>query len=137
MAILAAAKTPTRVRTRMNRAILIAAGSLCVAIGILGIFLPLLPSIEFFLLASVCFARSSERASRWMVTNPIFGKRFSDYRSGRGATLMTKVTTLATLLLSMGATIVLLSPPLWVSALLGTIALGVTVHLLMLKTIRS
>ncbi len=113
-----------------------ALGGLFVAIGVLGIFLPLLPSIEFFLLASVCFARSSPAASRWLMTNRLFGQRLSDYRSGRGATVATKVTTFAALVLSMGATIVLLGPPVWVDALLVTIALGVTVHLLMLKTVR-
>ena len=70
------------------------------------------------------------------MTNRLFGQRLSDYRSGRGATVATKLSTFAALILSMGATIVLLGPPMWVEALLAAIALGVTVHLLMLTTVR-
>ena len=127
---------PTRLRRRILRLFLMGLGGLFVAIGVLGIFLPLLPSIEFFLLAGVCFARSSPAASRWLMTNRLFGQRLSDYRSGRGATVGTKVSTFVALVLSMGATVLLLAPPTWVDALLVVIAVGVTAHLLMLKTVR-
>lgn len=130
-------RAPARLaRIRVTRWALFAAGTLSVAVGILGIFLPLLPSIEFFLLAGVCYARSSPVAYRWLTTNRLFGRRLDDYRSGRGATLATKVSTWLLLVASMTATVVVFSPPLWVIAMLGAIAIGVTVHLLTLRTIR-
>ena len=124
------------VRLRFARWALLAAGTLSVAIGVLGIFLPLLPSIEFFLIAGVCYARSSPAAYRWLTTNRLFGRRLDDYKSGRGATLATKIATWLLLIASMTATVLVFGPPLWVTAILAIIVVGVTVHLLTLRTIR-
>ena len=124
-------------RGRTLRWLLLAVGGLSVAIGIVGIFVPLLPSFEFFLLAAVCFGRSSPAAYRWLTTNRVFGKRFSDYRDKRGATVVTKVMTLATLWGGMGASVAVLQSPYWLDAVLAVVAIGVTWHVLALKTIRA
>lgn len=123
-------------RWTVARVVLLAAGSLSVAIGVAGMFLPLLPSFEFFLLAAVCYGRSSATASRWLTTNRLFGKRLADYREGRGASLATKLATGAALWTSVVATIFLFAAPLWLTVGLLAIAAGVTVHLITLKTVR-
>jgi len=135
MAELAGFQQP-RIRTGFSRIVLIGAGSFFVAVGVAGIFLPLLPSIEFFLLAGICYGKSSPAASRWLTTNRLFGRRLTDYREGRGATLATKLWTGVSLWASISATVFLLGAPLWLTALLAAIAIGVTVHLFMLRTIR-
>ena len=66
--------------------ILISVGSLSVLLGILGIFLPLLPTTPFLLLAALCYSRSSERFYQWLVTNRWFGEYIRNYREGRGIT---------------------------------------------------
>ena len=124
-------------RGRALRWLLLALGGLAVAVGVVGIFIPLLPSFEFFLLAAVCFGRSSPAAYRWLTTNRVFGKRFSDYKDQRGATVATKLVTLSMLWAGMGASVALLQPPFWLDALLAAIAIGVTWHVLTLKTIRG
>lgn len=53
------------------------------AIGILGIFLPLLPTVPLVLLAAFCFARSSERLHDWLVSHPSFGPMISDWNEHR------------------------------------------------------
>jgi uncharacterized membrane protein YbaN (DUF454 family) len=131
------ARLPERpVRTGLTRVLLIAAGSFFVAVGVAGIFLPLLPSFEFFLLAGLCYGRSSPAASRWLTTNRLFGRRLTDYRAGRGATVATKLWTGATLWGSIGATIFFLDAPSWLTLLLVAIATAVSLHLVMLRTIR-
>jgi hypothetical protein len=135
MAELAGFQQP-RVRTGVSRILLLVAGSFFVAVGVAGIFLPLLPSIEFFLLAGICYGKSSPAASRWLTTNRLFGRRLTDYREGRGATLATKLWTGVSLWASISATVFLLGTPLWLTLLLAAIAVGVTVHLFMLRTIR-
>ena len=72
---------------RLTRVLLIAGGNLCVALAVLGLFLPVLPTTPFLLLAAVCYARSSERFYHWLVTNRWFGAYIRNYREGRGIPL--------------------------------------------------
>lgn len=54
-------------------------GFLALAVGTLGIFLPLLPTVPLVLLAAFCFARSSSRLHDWLVTHPTFGPSIDDW----------------------------------------------------------
>ncbi|WP_409265694.1 YbaN family protein [Massilia sp. BHUDP2] len=74
-----------------------AAGVLALLLGILGLFLPLLPTTPFLLLASWCFARGSERLHRWLLSHPVFGEYLRNFEAGRGIPLKAKV--LATVML--------------------------------------
>jgi len=55
-------------------------GWLCVGLGAIGAFLPLLPTVPFLLLAAFCFARSSERVHQWLIEHPRFGPPIADWR---------------------------------------------------------
>jgi len=66
------------------RAVYICLGILCLALGAVGAFLPLIPTVPLWLLAAFCFARSSERLHHWMVTHPVIGPLILDWRE-RGA----------------------------------------------------
>ena len=59
-------------------------GLLCVALGLVGVVLPLLPTVPFMLLAAFCFARSSERLHHWLISHPNFGPAITDWHE-RGA----------------------------------------------------
>ena len=62
------------------RALWLLAGGMALGLGMLGIFLPLLPTVPFLLLAAFCFARSSDRLHHWLVTHPTFGPPIEDWR---------------------------------------------------------
>lgn len=64
----------------MNRALWFSFGLLSVAIGIVGIFLPLLPTTPLMILAAACFARSSPRLHDWLWHHPVFGPSIRDWR---------------------------------------------------------
>ena len=119
------------------RVLFIGLGSLFVAIGVLGVFLPLLPSTIFFLLAAACYARGSARAYTWLMTNRFFGRYLRNYSEHRGATLSTKIVTIAMLWAGLALSAYLITPPMWVYAVLAAVGVGVTAHLLRLRTLRD
>ena len=73
------------------------AGALAVLLGVLGIFLPLLPTTPFLLLASWCFARGSDRLHHWLLSHRVFGEYLRNFEAGRGIPLKAKIV--ATLML--------------------------------------
>lgn len=115
---------------------LIALGTLCVVLGLLGVFLPVLPTTPFLLLAAVCYARSSERLYRWLMTNSWCGAFIRNYREGRGIPLRQKVLTLLVLWLTIGSTAWYAVSRWWVRLILVGIACIVTIHLVKMKTYR-
>ncbi|MDH4300313.1 MAG: YbaN family protein, partial [Dehalococcoidia bacterium] len=60
-------------RATAKRRLLIGAGTLSTGLGIIGIFVPILPTTPFLLLAAACYMRSSERFYRWLINNRVFG----------------------------------------------------------------
>lgn len=81
-------------------------GALCVVLGIIGVFLPLLPTTPFLLLASWCFARGSERLHRWLLSHRVFGDYLRNFEAGRGIPLRAKIVATvllwSSLLMAMG-----------------------------------
>jgi uncharacterized protein len=67
------------------------AGAIAVLLGILGIFLPLLPTTPFLLLASWCFARGSDRLHGWLLSHRVFGEYLRNFEAGRGIPLRAKI----------------------------------------------
>lgn len=81
----------SKARSPLTRILLIAAGSLSVGMGVLGIFLPLLPTTPFLLLAAACYVRSSDRLYTWLITNRWLGEYIRNCQEGRGIPLRAKV----------------------------------------------
>ncbi|WP_151637860.1 YbaN family protein [Noviherbaspirillum aerium] len=110
-------------------------GLIAIALGILGIFLPLLPTTPFLLLASACFMRSSPRLHQWMLNNPLFGEYLKNIQEKRGIPLKGKLITLIVLWTSMGYSIYIVRP-LMLKGLLTALGLAVTAWILHMKTLR-
>jgi len=118
---------------RATRCLLIAGGTISIALGILGVFLPLLPTTPFLLLAAFLYSRSSERFYRWLIGHRFLGGYIQRYREGRSMTLASKAVTLALLWITIGLSIAFVLPQLWTKLLVAAIAIGVTMHILRLK----
>jgi uncharacterized membrane protein YbaN (DUF454 family) len=104
-------------------------GCVAVVLGVLGIFLPLLPTTPFLLLASACFARGSTRMHNWLQTNRIFGKYLRDYENGKGIPLRGKVWILIFMWSSMSYSIWRLHDRPALQILVVAIGTGVTIYL--------
>jgi uncharacterized protein len=122
-------------KEKVVRYVLIAAGSVSVTIGLLGMFVPILPTIPFLLLAAAYHLRSSRRFYNWLMNNRFFGSYIKNYVEGRGMPLPMKIYTVAFLWFTIGISI-FLSEIFIVDIILALVAAGVTVHILFLKTIR-
>lgn len=120
----------------IRKAILIFTGTVCVGLGVLGMFLPLMPTTVFLLMAAYCYSRSSDRFHDWLLTNRLCGEYISNYRSKRGMSVRQKASTLVSLWASIGFSIWLLGGRFWVTLVLAAVAIGVSVHILRIKTYR-
>ena len=76
---------------RPRRGLLVVGGTVAVGLGVVGIFVPLLPTPPFLLLAAACFVRSSDRLYRWLLGNRLFGEYIPRYREGSGVPLASKI----------------------------------------------
>lgn len=113
--------------------LLTACGSLAVALGVIGIFVPLMPTTVFLLLAAACYARSSDRFYRRLVGSRWLGSYIRSSREGLGMTRQQKASTLALLWLGIGASAIWSADAWWLRALLLMIAVAVTVHVARIK----
>lgn len=113
----------------MRRTLWLLLGHLSLGLGILGAFLPLLPTTPFLLLAAVSFSRSSPRLARWMEEHPRLGPPVLDWRNhgviGRGAKRLVLVAVAFSVGLSLWLAI-----PLWALAVQVTILAAVLVFVL-------
>ncbi|MBM3157382.1 MAG: DUF454 domain-containing protein [Chloroflexi bacterium] len=127
----------SKAKTDLVRAALIVLGTLFLATGTVGIFLPLLPATPFFLLAAACYARSSKRFYDWLLYNRIFGSYIRNYREGKGIALRVKVITLALLWGTIIYSAFFVVDALYWQIILLVIAVGVTTHILKTRTLKQ
>ncbi|MBN1583376.1 MAG: YbaN family protein [Anaerolineae bacterium] len=121
--------------TSFRKWLLIVAGIVALGLGVTGVFIPLLPTTPFLLLAAACFFRSSGRLYAWLIHHKWFGAYIRHYREYKAVTLRAKIVTLLLLWSVIGYTAFGIVTAWWVRALLGVIAVGVTMHILHLKTL--
>jgi uncharacterized membrane protein YbaN (DUF454 family) len=112
------------------RWVLFCSGAISVALAVLGIFLPILPTVPFLLLALACFSRSSERFYTWLLEHNHLGPLLRPYLQEQRIPRAVKLKAIALLWLSIGLSVHFLLEALWLKALLLVIALAVTIYLL-------
>ena len=126
-----------KISNRLCRGVLIIAGTFFVGLGILGIFLPILPTTPFLLLAAVCYARSSKKFYNWLLNNKWFGKYIKNYRERKGIPLKLKILTVSLLWGTIIFSAFFIIQILFVSIILILIAIGVTIHILSIRTLKQ
>jgi uncharacterized membrane protein YbaN (DUF454 family) len=120
-------------RTTAKRRLLIGAGTLSTGLGIVGVFIPILPTTPFLLLAAACYMRSSERFYQWLINNRIFGAYVRNYIEGRGMPIRIKIFTILLLWLGIGLSITFGVQNIVIRIVLICVAIGVTAHIALIR----
>ena len=110
------------------------AGSLFVGCGIIGIFLPLIPTVPFLLLAAFCYWKGSPKFYNWLINLGVVGKLIKDFREGKGIPARVKLHSIAYLWISLGISISFMVSNMVLRLILVLVGMGVTVYILRLKT---
>jgi uncharacterized membrane protein YbaN (DUF454 family) len=124
-----------RRRSRLISNMLLAAGTIALAIGLIGVIVPVLPTVPFLLLAAACYGRSSRRLYVWLHLNPLFGPTLRRYSSGRGISRKARLVSQGLVALSIGSSIwfALAGKPWWAKGALVLVGLAVIVHIGLIK----
>lgn len=124
-----------QVKNEMLRLVLIGVGWVCIACALIGLFLPLIPSVPFLLLAVFCFSRSSEKFHNWLVEHRHFGPLLKDYLVHGGMSLKAKTCAVCAVWISFPVSAFWLMQSAWAKGVLLAVAAGVTVCLVLIPTV--
>jgi len=106
-----------------------ALGTLFLLLGIVGIFMPILPTTPFLLLATACYARSSRRFYNWLMNHPSLGPLIVEWRTYRSIPWRVKLVAVATMTLTFGSSIIFFIPNGWLKLALAFFGLTMVVWL--------
>lgn len=122
---------------KLKKRLLIAAGTISTAIGIVGIFVPILPTTPFLLLAAAFYLRSSQKLYDRLLNNRFIGAYVRNYLRGKGMPRKVKIITILLLWITITCSIIFAVQGLIIRAILLIIAIGVSVHILLIKTTKG
>ena len=122
--------------TILNR-ILVGSGTFFLVIGIIGIFIPILPTTPFLLLAAACYARGSKKFYNWLINNKWLGEYIKNYQEGRGIPLTVKIPSIILLWITIAFSTIIIVSNFLIQIVLIIIAIVVTIHILTIKTMQK
>lgn len=120
---------------KLKKILFLCLGVLFTIIGVIGIFLPLLPTTIFLIIASYFFLNSSPKSNKWLEGHKILGTYIKAYRKKTGIPLKSKVSSIIILWISIIFSAFLLEN-IYVRFLLFLIAIAVSIHIYRIKTLR-
>lgn len=103
----------------MLRPIYFVSGVMLVALGVIGIFVPLMPTTSFLILAAWCFARSSRRAEAWLLNHPRLGPVIVAWRQNRAIARKHKAMSIGGMVVGWSLFFITAHPPWWLAALVA------------------
>ncbi len=123
-------------RSPVNRALLLGSGHLFVGLAVLGVFLPIMPTTVFLLIAAACYVRASARFYNWLLNNKLFGPIILDWRRHRAMRRKHKITAIVLIVLTIGSSAIFVVPQWYAKVILAAIGAGVIIFLLSIPTRR-
>ena len=111
-------------------------GSVSLVLGIMGVFLPVLPTTPFLLLAAAMYMRSSQRLYDWLMSHKHLGAYIRNFREHKALPLRVKVVSVTMVWATLLYCAIFVAKEWWMSAIFIAIATGVTIHILSFKTLK-
>jgi uncharacterized membrane protein YbaN (DUF454 family) len=125
-----------RISERIQRIIFTIFGTLFLILGAIGVFIPVLPTTPFLLLAAACYLRGSERMHRWMINNRVFGDFIRNYMEGRGISPRQKLIIIIFLWVMIIISIYYLIDVFLLRILVLFVAIVISAHIIMLPSLQ-
>jgi hypothetical protein len=120
-------------RIRIKKILFIILGWISLGLGAVGVVLPVLPTTPFVLLSAICFSSGSKKMDAWLQNNRVFGPYIENYRTGQGIKKSLKIRSVFFLWTGLAVSMAVVQA-VWVYVVLAVVGLGVTVHILSIKT---
>ena len=112
-------------QNKITKVVLIVIGWISIALGVIGIVLPLLPTTPFILLAAACFAKSSKKFHFWLINHPLFGPIINNFQNGQGIPRHVKIKVIAFIWLTLSISMYFL-PYTWARLIIFIMGIGLT-----------
>ena len=116
--------------------LLIILGSICLALGVIGIFLPLLPTTPFLLLSAALYVRSSDKLYQWLIHQKYLGEYIRNFREHKAIPLRAKITSITMVWITLTYCALAIADEVWLKAIFLVLAISVTWHILSYKTLK-
>lgn len=120
----------------LKRGLFIVTGTIALVTGIVGIIIPVLPTTPFLLLSAICYLRGSKRLYNALLGNRLVGSYIKNYLEGRGMSIKIKIWTLSLLWVAIIFSAILATDNLIIRIILVCVLIGVTIHILLIKTLK-
>lgn len=112
-------------------------GILSLVLGVIGIFLPVLPTTPFLLLSATLFLRSSQKLYDWLLSHPYLGEYIHNFKEYKAIPLRVKIISVSLVWITLLYCALFVAREWWMSAMFIAIALGVSIHILHYKTLKK
>jgi uncharacterized membrane protein YbaN (DUF454 family) len=122
---------------KVKRRLFIIAGTIALGLGLVGIFIPVLPTTPFLLLAAICYLKGSQRLYDALLGNRFIGNYIRNYLEGKGMPLKMKIWTITLLWITIICSAVFATDNLIVRVILAVVLIGVTVHIIVIRTMKD
>ena len=114
----------------IKRIAFVVLGCVSLVLAVIGVVLPILPTVPFLALAAFCFAKSSDRLNNWLINTKFYQNNLADFKAGKGMTVKTKTRILVTvtLIMAVGLIVMLMKGVIVGSIVLVIVWLGHTYY---------
>lgn len=117
---------------------LIIVGCISLALGVTGMFLPMLPTTPFLLLSAAVWVKASPELYQWLLNHKVFGEYIRNFREHRAIPLRVKIISVSTVWLTIGYCIfAVVDKWWWAQVLMTLLAIGISWHILSFKTLKK